>query len=302
MEIITRPDTSTATTPLEFYLVTTDHLTESIWFRDDQDFKAGMNYIAIISLTSGILVLAFILMSNHIHLVLQCSRSEARYFIEEFKRRYSEYYGKRYGSANLLRRNNIHISQVYIENESLPKAIAYTIMNSVAANICLNASDYPWGSARAYFQITAPKGTRIRDMSIRACRKILHSREILPDNIIIGEDGYILPESFIPVKFVESIFRSPKRLIFFMMNSSKARHRLESVNNNLPCFKDQVILAAIPDICRSLFRKESIQELSAEEVSELISQVRRRFSADLNQIARVVGVRYSDVVRMLESF
>lgn len=56
--------------PIEFYLVTTDHLTESIWFRDDQDFKTGMNYVAIIALVSGIKVLAFILMSNHVHLVL----------------------------------------------------------------------------------------------------------------------------------------------------------------------------------------------------------------------------------------
>ena len=66
---------------LEFQLVTTDHLSESIWFRDEQDFKVGMNYIAIISLATGINVLAFILMSNHVHLVLQCSKEEADAFI-----------------------------------------------------------------------------------------------------------------------------------------------------------------------------------------------------------------------------
>ena len=288
--------------PLEFFLVTTDHLTESIWFRDDPDFKAGMNYIAIISLLSGIKVLAFILMSNHVHLVLQSTDVEAGWFINELKRRYSEYLNRRYGTDDFLRLNKVDIERISLEDESLERAIAYTVMNCVAANICLTASDYPWSSIKAYFQVTSRKGVRFGDMSKSSRRRILHSKSIIPEDTIVGEDGYILPESFIPVRFVESIFRSPKRLNYFLLNSSKAKRRRDASEGGLPSFKDQVILAAVPDMCMSIFRKKDTAELDSDELVELIKQVRRRFSADIRQIARVLEMPYSKVARMLESF
>ena len=287
---------------LRFYFITTDHLSKRIWFKDDQDFKVGMNYIAIISLVSGIKVLAFILMSNHVHFVLQSTYEEAEWFINEYKRRYSEYLHFRYGTDDFLRRNKYKIQEVFIEDESLERVIAYIIMNCVAANICLTATEYPWSSAGAYFRATPPKGKAIGTLSRNARRRILHTNSILPGDALLGEYGYILPESYMPIKFVEAIFRTPKRLNYFMLNSSKAKKRIDSMNSRVPSFKDQVIEAAIPDICRSLFRKNGAADLAFKEMKELVQEVRRRFSADVNQIARVVGVEYSDVVNMLEDF
>lgn len=125
---------------LDCFLVSTDHLTERLWFRDDEDFKVGMNYVALVSLALGIHVLAFILMSNHIHLVLACSEEEALRFITEYKRRYSKYYQKKYSVKEFLRRNGVDIRPVATEEESLERAVAYVQMNSVAANICSHPS------------------------------------------------------------------------------------------------------------------------------------------------------------------
>ena len=56
----------------EIYLLTTDHLEEGLWFREEEDFKVAMNYVAIqAACSSTVTVLAFILMSNHVHFVLQ---------------------------------------------------------------------------------------------------------------------------------------------------------------------------------------------------------------------------------------
>ena len=286
---------------IEFYFVSTDHLSKGVWFRDDQDYKVGMNYIAIIALSSGIKVLAFILMSNHVHLVLQCSRAEAEWFINELKRRYSEYLNRRYGTDDFLRLIKVDVQKVSLEDESLERAVAYPLMNCVAANICLAASDYPWSSAGAYFKVTTAKSGRIGDLSLSARRKILHSKAVIPDDTLICEDGYIPPEAFIPVKFVESIFRTPKRLNYFLMNSSKAKQRLAK-EDGLPSFADNVVIAAAADLCRTLFRKTKVEDLNEEEKTELVKQVRRRFSADAHQISRVLSLPYSEVTRMMEAF
>ncbi|MBR4755353.1 MAG: transposase [Bacteroidales bacterium] len=287
---------------VRFYLVTTDHLTDKIWFRDDIDFKVAMNYVAIVSFVNGVKVLAFILMSNHVHFILQCSEKDAHAFIEEFKRRYGMHLNKKYGVKDFLRHNKVDIQELSLNDESLERGIAYVLMNSVAANICLNAADYPWGSAGIYFRVGNQKGAKLGDLSGRARIRILHSRENLPGWMLLGEEGFILPDSYVPVKFVESVFRTPKRMNYFLMNSSKAKRCLAGHEKSLPSFKDQVIAAAIPDICKYFFRKYSPNELEPSEMATLVAEVKWRFSADPNQIARVLGIGYSDTVSLLEGF
>ena len=59
----------------KYYLITTEHLEDKLWFREEEDFVVGMNYVALQALLSPeVLVLAFILMSNHVHFVLYGTR------------------------------------------------------------------------------------------------------------------------------------------------------------------------------------------------------------------------------------
>lgn len=83
---------------MAYWLVTTEHLEDRLLFRDLEDFIVGMNYVAVQAFKCGVFVLAFILMSNHLHLLLFCSREKAEEFIQGFKTVYSRYLWKKYGS------------------------------------------------------------------------------------------------------------------------------------------------------------------------------------------------------------
>lgn len=287
---------------MTFFLITTDHLETRLWFLDDDDFKTGMNYVATVAFLLGVRVIAFILMSNHVHFVLECTREQAVRFITEFKRLYSRYLNQKHGTKELLRDNGVDIQELRLGDESLERAIAYVQMNCVAANICLEPAAYPWGTGRTFFQVSAKRGQCLGTLSARKKNTLLHSKMILPAGWMLGEDGYILPESYVPVKFVESLFRSPRRMQYFLQNSSKAKRILDRIEKDLPAFRDQVILAAIPDLCHSLFQKRSIEELDIPQKTELARQIRYRFSADIHQIARVSGMPYQQIASLLESF
>ncbi len=284
------------------YLISTDHLEEGLWFREEIDFIVAMNYIAIqAAQCPDVVILAFILMSNHVHFVLKGEREDVIAFINQFKRRYSMYLNHKYGTGEFLHRNRVDIKPIPYEYEALEKAIAYVQMNCVAANICIHPSQYPWGTGSVYFDSTEKKGRRLEDLSRREKMRYLHTNIInLPEDWLLGEDGYILPQSYVDVQSVENCFRTPKRMNYFLMNSSKAKKRLES-KENLPAFRDQSILAVLPDLCRSLFQKVSVNELTVEELSELAKQIRFRFSADATQIARVCEVSYEMAAKLLDS-
>lgn len=283
---------------LQVWLITTDHLTDRIWFRDEEDFKVGMNLVAILACSFPVEILSFTLMSNHVHFVLAGSYEQVERFIIEFKRRYAQHARKKYGVKEFLRGNGTDIRPLDGTEESQEWGIAYVQMNCVAANICLSPTNYPWGTGNAFFKVGRAQGRRLDSFSGRARMRLLHSEQKLPPDLIVGEEGYILPESYVNVERVEAIFRTPKRMNYFLQNSSKAKRRLAMAES--PSFSDQLVLSAIHDLCNSLFRKSSLETMDWKERTELIKQLRYRFSADPRQLARVTGLSYETVSAMLD--
>ena len=290
----------------KYYLVTTEHLEEGLWFREESDFAVGMNHVAIqAALRPEVLVLAFILMSNHVHFVLYATEREAREFVEAIKCRYSQFLFRKYGIREVLRRNEVDVREIKTgdDEEAVERAIAYVQMNCVEARICAHPSQYPWGTGNVFFSVrtSSQQGKPIGSLSRRARARLLHSEcDEIPDNWLVRDAGYVLPESYVKVSLVERIFRTPGRLNYFLNTSSKARKRPET-GADLPGFKDQTILQALPDLCRSLFSKGSFNELTESEQREMIRQLRFRFSANVNQAARVCGLTYDAAARLLDN-
>jgi len=151
----------------KYWLITTEHLEDALWFRDDEDFITGMNYVAIqAALTPEVIVLVFILMSNHVHFVLYGAREEVEAFVNEFKKRYSVYYSARWGIKKFLKHNGLDIKEIPYNDEAPERAIAYVQMNCVAANICLHPGQYPWGTGNCFFNPTARRANVWRPNSI----------------------------------------------------------------------------------------------------------------------------------------
>lgn len=287
----------------KIFLLTTEHLENSLWFRDIEDFKVAMNYVALEALKhpKGF-ILTFSLMSNHVHFVLKGSREKSVDFVNRFKRRYSIYYSRKYGVKEFLRGNGLDVREIPYEDESVERAIAYTLMNCVAAGICTHPSQYPWATGGLFFCPGQGTCIRVKDLSERELKRLMHSEcKGLPKDWSLSPDGYIIPSAYVDVKAVEAIFRTPQRMNYFLNSSSKARKRL-AIEENLPAFKDQTILAALPDLCMSLFQKKSFQQLTPDEQAEFARQIRFRFSADATQIARVCGMSYADAARLLDSY
>ena len=286
----------------KLWLITTEHLKAGLWFRDEEDYKVGMNFVAIQAHASRVVVLSFTLMSNHVHFVVKAeSKKDAEAFIEGFKHRYSLYLRRKYGVKEFLRGNGVKIDFISPYDEDPEKAIAYVEMNCVAANICSHPSQYPWGTGGVFFNPGKLSGRPLGAFSKRACKRLLHTDvESLPENWLVGADGYILPQSYVDVAAVEAGFETPQRMNWFLANSSKAKKR-RGADDNLPAFRDQVILAAVPDLCQSLFGKREFSQLAREEQVEFVRQLRFRFSAYVNQIARVCGLTYEQAARLMDS-
>ena len=75
----------------------TKGLEDRLIFRDREDFIAGMNLVAVVCFSVDVKLLAFVLMSNHVHFVVKGSRAEVDRFICLYKNLLSRYLKGRYG-------------------------------------------------------------------------------------------------------------------------------------------------------------------------------------------------------------
>lgn len=286
----------------EFWFITTEHLEDKLLFRDSADFVVAMNYVATLVHKLGVSMVSFVLMSNHMHFVIWCDWNLAGKFINSFKMIYSRYLTRKYGFHEHLRNVGVDIRAINLDDEGLETVIAYVQTNPVAANICAFPSDYPWGSGSCFF---CPKekagGIRLSELSARERYRIMHSKCDLPSNWVLKAEGYIDPMCYVQKDLVERTFRTPKRMNFFLRNSSKAKKRIECQDNGAPAFRDQLVYAAIPELCWSLFQKKSIDDLDERQTIELFKQVRFRFASNVDQIARVSGRPYEVVAAYLDS-
>lgn len=135
---------------MEYYHAFTRGLEKDLLFYGDADFLYGMNIIPRYLKLSGTRLLAFCLMDNHVHFVLEGCRAACNQFIINYKRTVFSFLKKRRGRD--VPETTVP-GIVGIENtDRLLTVIAYVLRNPVAAGINYLPQDYKWSSAPTYFR------------------------------------------------------------------------------------------------------------------------------------------------------
>ena len=72
------------------YHICTHGFEDTNIMRDDEDFRTAHNLMAILGYKMGIWILAYCLMSNHVHFIIEATTAQsAKAFINEYLRIYS---------------------------------------------------------------------------------------------------------------------------------------------------------------------------------------------------------------------
>ncbi|MBI3854076.1 MAG: transposase [Planctomycetes bacterium] len=118
-------------------------------FRDDQDFRQFLVFLAHSLKKSGCTLWAFALMTNHYHLVLRGSSLELRGCMQRLNKMYSLYHNKRYGLSGHAFDGPYHAYRQATPFLTLG-IVAYVFMNPVKGGLCLLPEDYTWSCYRSF--------------------------------------------------------------------------------------------------------------------------------------------------------
>lgn len=274
------------------FQITSNKLETELLFRDEDDYIYGMNTLALVLLLfPGVTVYAFVLMSNHMHLVLGGPQKECEAYYDAVMHRLSLMLRRKYGLSGIVPYGHKNRTTVPVKGlEHFIVEVLYSLRNPFKAKICY-PGDYPWSSVGMYFSRRGQmRGRKASTFTVRELRRILKTNIRIPSDWEITENGMIIPH-FVKWNAVEKAFDNDEATFLRrLMEPVEARHQQLSGMPMELKFSDQEIAARVITICQNELNVKDHRQLSSKELLRLCRTLSLRFGSLAEQIQRVVGV------------
>lgn len=271
-----------------FYHICTDGNALSWMFKDDQDFIAGINRIGICKIISGVLVWAYTLMDNHVHLLLNGTLPMCKSFIDKYKLLTGKWISHKYKISKQIKELSVSIIPLKTEEDIL-ETLAYIDRNSIVAGFKGLPSEYPWGSSCLLFRDTDCSMFRsLKEFSSNQLRDLLKTRITLPEDWTINEQGMLNPECFTECQKVEALFRTPVRYLYYITKKLEGKIDLALSQGQKTFIRDKELRVITIDLCKQNFSTDDVGKLDVKSRLTLARILRRDYASTTKQIARML--------------
>lgn len=287
-----------------WHFCTDGNAVDSMFF-DNRDFIDGMNRIYLTSRRFlGMVILAFVLMDTHLHIVTYGDYDVCNRFFHEYLRRTSMFISSRHGESKKLK--GIRASCHKIDTDAyLKKAICYVIKNPTSAGMPYNPYDYPWSSGSLYFRSrdlwTSPAWSTdgqftdiLKNMGVNARRSYLKSKDIGSPEAAMSR-GLIFPGEYVAVDIVERIFRTCRSFNFFLGNSREEDMDTLAARISRLSMPIQELRQHRDELGRELFGGTGIRRLDMDQRLKLARTLRARYSCSAKQVSKLCGLVYDEI-------
>lgn len=274
-----------------WHLCTPGHLTE-ILFRNDDDFRFGMNLTGICAdRFPQVKMLTFELMSNHIHDILSGEKRYCEDMFDMFYSRLKRFFRNSDRSVDL---SAFQPQLIPIDNlNSLRNEIAYVNRNGFLVNSSYSPFSYPWGAGNLYFSsmfqlIVFLDGISFNSLSIRDKKNICRSKDYTLSNNVKVFDNNILVPSYCKIREGESYFRDAHHYINLLLKSFEAFSETAKRLGDSIFISDEEMFDVVCYLCRKHFGVKKPNLLASEAKLEIAKMMHFDYNASNKQIQRIL--------------
>ena len=276
------------------YHVCTEGLEQTTLMMDDEDYRVSWNYLALAAWRTGVEIVAFVLMSNHIHELITCQyKQQAEKAIKLYKQLLGQYLKSKYGLTRIL--HGSHDSIVCIDTiQYLMNCIAYIFRNPVSAKICKRPGDYMWSSYTSCFNDHSNRTIvrKVSELGFSKKRSMLRTAmDLTSCPYSIDDNGIITLDSFVRNDIVEKAFwNSGKSFLYHLGCCNDAKMEYELVYQPLMNVSDGEMHRMITRHVAERFRGRAISELSVSEKCSILKSLFFSHNTTIPQLSRIIGL------------
>lgn len=268
-------------------------------FHNRKEFVSGMNMIAFAVDAVQVEMLAFCIMDNHFHFILYAPEER----VEAFARKLSQsYYNRRKRFEERGCGENLSWSAFLLdEPQYLMNAIAYVLRNPQHAGFQKLGIDYPWSTEFLYFRNSGVLERQlagfcmIKDMDTRTYRSQLHTRNRLPDEWLVTEDGYVWPGSYVNWRKVESIYQNFSQYRYYMISRVERRLGEFNMEKYRIGISDHEVRMEAGKMAEELFGSMKMGELDFEQKLVIYRKLVEKWKCSGKQVCRILHLEYNPV-------
>lgn len=133
----------------EYFHVTARAINKSILFHDENDYYCYLSFLKKSKNNFDVKVLSYVLMDNHVHIMLRANASNLSKFMNSVLANYARYYNAKYERIGHV--FNERYGRERIDDEKyLHNCIRYIHQNPVKAKICKFTYQYKFSSVHAF--------------------------------------------------------------------------------------------------------------------------------------------------------
>ena len=260
-----------------------------IIFSSDEDFKAGMILMSLCALSfPGVKILAFQLMSNHLHIVLSGSEDDCHAFFRMLRHRLQVYL-KGLGKTVDLTGWEERLGEVK-DLDYLRTVIAYTNRNGFLVHPDETPFSYRWGTNRLFFNpdASALHARGDEKLTVRRLRSIIHSSAYDHRAGMKMIDGYISPSAYCDIPDAMALFRSGHHYFYLISRDVEGQQRIAAELGESVSYTDNELFAAVISICRKEYGTGKPSVIPSEAKLAVARKMRYEYNATDKQISRIL--------------
>lgn len=264
-----------------------------VLFGVKEDYVFMMNLICQSAVaTDGMEIIAFEVMSNHLHIVVSGEELFARRFFAFLDKRL-----RRCAKSLTCKEIPSSFEARYKEIDSLQSlrnTIVYVNRNGFVTDRNYTPFTYPWGTGKYYFNGAGFGGVNT-NLNINEMRRMFRGRAaIFPDTYQVN-DGYILPSSYCNLELGMSLFRDAHHYFFMVSKNVEAYGELASELSDVEYLTDMELVSQMVKLLKGDYNVTSLRDLGKAQRYDLARQLRFKFRSSNEQIRRVLNLTSAEV-------
>ena len=294
-----------------YYHCASKGLDADILFSSRAQLVAGMNRVGLCGLsTSQSVIIAFVLMDNHVHFILHGTCEECKRFVELYQR-LTEVYLRNHASSECGKDWNWGCWMIP-NREMLSEKICYVLRNPLAAGMATHPSCYMWGSGPLMFAGNDLGGKTdsgiygglygtfsvIGEMSVYRQRKLFNTKISIPKDWLINQEGLIWPGSYVSYKKAEAVFSNIYDYMYSLNIKNEDKINLEMYGAEIS-LHDKDLLQIVSELAEDKFGETNVNMLTLKERMDLCRIIRRTHGANIKQLSRLLHIRVSDMQKLV---
>lgn len=275
-----------------FYHLHTKPLETDLLFRTPEEMNLALNMLALATCESTCSLLAFAIMNNHLHFVLEGKEEDCLKFYFIFQNRLAKCYRleRRMGLVLAAEPSLVPIGNL----KQLRDEIVYVIRNPFVVSNQVHVFAYPWSSGHLYFNpmldFTLRAAKEAKDLTVRERRAFKRERDASIDSRIRVLDGVALPASFTDFPRAMSFYENARQFVHWTLKNIESQVDIAARMGEDAHLDDMELWNMAVKLCRDVYKTQLPKDLGDLDRTRLLATLKYQYHASNSQLARCLRI------------